>query len=77
MVEGTGVAFMITRREGTNADAGVDWLRSFGHASPLMFVGMYAVATVLFLPGGLLTFAGGAMFGTLPGALYSLPVAVG
>lgn len=37
-----------------------------------MFVGMYAVATVLFLPGGLLTLAGGAMFGTLPGALYSL-----
>lgn len=66
------VALVITHRDTINADAVVGGLRGFGSASPLMFIGMYAVATVLFLPGGLLTLAGGAMFGTLPGALYSL-----
>lgn len=72
MIAGIAAAFIFTRRVGINADVVVTWLRGFGHASPLMFVGLYAVATVLFLPGGLLTLAGGAMFGTLPGALYSL-----
>lgn len=72
LVVGTVAAFIFTRREGIDADAAVAWLRGFGQASPLLFVGLYAVATVLFLPGGLLTLAGGAIFGTLPGALYSL-----
>jgi uncharacterized membrane protein YdjX (TVP38/TMEM64 family) len=65
-------AFMVTWREGITAEAVVEWLRSSGHASPYVFVGIYAVATVLFSPGGLLTLAGGALFGTFPGALYSL-----
>ena len=44
LVVGMGVAFMMTRREGINANAVVNWLRSFGHASPLTFVGIYTVA---------------------------------
>ena len=67
-----GVALLFTLRDKVNADAVVVWLRGFGDASPLLFVGIYIVATVLFLPGGLLTLVGGAMFGTIPGALYSL-----
>jgi uncharacterized membrane protein YdjX (TVP38/TMEM64 family) len=31
----------------------------------LVFIGLYAVATLLFLPGSLLTLAGGALFGPL------------
>lgn len=72
LVVGIAAAFIFTRREGIDADAAVAWLRGFGQPSPLLFIGLYAVATVLFLPGGLLTLAGGAIFGTLTGALYSL-----
>ncbi|MGD9602388.1 MAG: VTT domain-containing protein [Gammaproteobacteria bacterium] len=72
LVVGIAAAFTLTRQDGIDSDATVAWLRGFGQASPLLFVGLYVVATVLFLPGGLLTLAGGAIFGTIPGALLSL-----
>jgi uncharacterized membrane protein YdjX (TVP38/TMEM64 family) len=43
-----------------------------GDMAPLLFVGGYALATVLFLPGSVLTIAGGALFGPLAGTFYSL-----
>jgi uncharacterized membrane protein YdjX (TVP38/TMEM64 family) len=48
------------------------WLAGAGWWAPLAFVALYALATVLFLPGSVLTLAAGALFGVLPGALYSL-----
>ena len=43
-----------------------------GDMAPLLFVAGYALATVLFLPGSVLTIAGGALFGPVAGTLYSL-----
>lgn len=43
-----------------------------GDMAPFLFVAGYALATVLFLPGSILTIAGGALFGPVAGALYSL-----
>lgn len=43
-----------------------------GDLAPLLFVAGYALATVLFLPGSVLTIAGGALFGPVAGTLYSL-----
>jgi uncharacterized membrane protein YdjX (TVP38/TMEM64 family)/rhodanese-related sulfurtransferase len=48
------------------------WVSDAGAAAPLIFLGLYALATVLFLPGAVLTLAGGALFGPLWGTLYSL-----
>jgi len=48
------------------------WLESFGMAGPAVFVLIYAAATVLFLPGTLLTLAGGALFGPLWGTLLNI-----
>ena len=38
-------------------------LQRFGGWAPILFVLLYALATVLFMPGSVLTVAGGALFG--------------
>ena len=45
---------------------------ALGAWAPLAYVGAYAVATVLFLPGSVFTITGGALFGPVEGTLYSL-----
>jgi uncharacterized membrane protein YdjX (TVP38/TMEM64 family) len=47
-------------------------LRRFGRAATLVFIGLYALATVLFIPGSALTLAGGALFGPIWGTLWNL-----
>lgn len=47
-------------------------LADAGAWAPVAFVALYGLATVLFLPGSVLTLAAGALFGPLLGALYSL-----
>lgn len=47
-------------------------LTQAGWWAPLLYIGVYALATVLFLPGSVLTLAGGALFGPWFGTLYSL-----
>lgn len=47
-------------------------IREAGLWGPLLFMALYAIATVLFLPGSILTFAGGALFGPLAGTFYNL-----
>ncbi|BAU49276.1 sulfurtransferase [Sulfurifustis variabilis] len=48
------------------------WLEGQGAAAPFAFVAFYVLATVLFLPGSVLTLAGGALFGPVAGTAYSL-----
>jgi uncharacterized membrane protein YdjX (TVP38/TMEM64 family) len=47
-------------------------IRGAGAWGPALFMGAYIVATVLWLPGALLTLAGGALFGPVWGTFYSL-----
>ncbi|RKT45474.1 TVP38/TMEM64 family protein [Thiocapsa rosea] len=48
------------------------WVSGAGAAAPLIFIGLYVLATVLFLPGAVLTLVGGALFGPIWGTLYNL-----
>ena len=48
------------------------WVKSAGSAAPLVFIALYAAATVLFLPGSVITLAGGVLFGPVWGTLWSL-----
>lgn len=48
------------------------WVESAGTAGPVVFIAIYAVAAVLFLPGAVVTLAGGALFGPLWGTLWNL-----
>lgn len=47
-------------------------VRSYGALGPLVYMGIYAVGTVLFVPGAPLTLAGGALFGPWFGTLYTV-----
>lgn len=53
---------------------GIDWLRGNAWAAPI-FVGIYATATALAVPGTILTLAGGAVFGFWWGTLYNFVAA--
>ena len=46
------------------------WVDGLGFWGPLVFVLGYAVAAVAFIPGSLLTLAGGAIFGLWKGTLF-------
>lgn len=69
---GAGLVVAFAYRETLSGDALQRWLADAGVWAPLAFVVIYAVATVLFLPGSVLTLAAGALFGAVPGAFYSL-----
>jgi uncharacterized membrane protein YdjX (TVP38/TMEM64 family) len=47
-------------------------IQSVGPAAPIAFILIYAFAVVALIPASLLTIAGGAVFGLIPGAAYSL-----
>ena len=47
-------------------------LQRFGGWAPILFVVLYTLATVLFVPGSVLTVAGGALFGPVWGTLWNL-----
>jgi len=44
----------------------------FSRLAPILFVFVYAAATVLFVPGSILTIAGDALFGPVWGTLWNL-----
>jgi uncharacterized membrane protein YdjX (TVP38/TMEM64 family)/rhodanese-related sulfurtransferase len=67
------VAFIY--RDALNAAALETWVQRAGIWGPVIFAGVYVAATVLFLPGSVLTLAGGALFGPVLGTLYSLTAA--
>lgn len=48
------------------------WVSQAGWWAPVIFILIYVVSTVLFLPGSVLTLAGGALFGPFFGAFYNL-----
>ncbi|WP_285908039.1 TVP38/TMEM64 family protein [Pseudodesulfovibrio pelocollis] len=49
-----------------------EWVGSQGVMGPVIFAGVYAVATVLALPGVLLTIMAGAVFGSVVGVLTAI-----
>lgn len=73
---GLGLLFVIwvavSLRDRVDVLALQSLIESAGYCAPLVFIVIYASATVLFLPGVVLTLLGGALFGPVWGALWSL-----
>ena len=51
-------------------------LQQYGIWAPLIFIAIYIAGVVLFLPGSVLTIAGGLIFGPVMGTVYNLSAAV-
>lgn len=67
-----GGALLLSQREHFEAEALAAWLDAAGPVGPLLFMALYALTTVLLLPGSILTLAGGALFGPFWGTLFNL-----
>lgn len=66
------VTLALIYRDRLNAEGIEDWLKDSGAAAPLIFIIVYALAAVLFVPGSIMTLAGGALFGPIWGTVYNL-----
>lgn len=70
VVVGAGLLILIGRQAAGYIPAFAEWVTSLGAAGAAVFVLSYIVATVLFVPGSLLTLAAGAVFGLVRGTIY-------
>ena len=66
------IAVAFVQRDRLDAAALQQWVEQAGMAAPLLFMTIYALATVLFMPGSVMTLAGGALFGPVLGTFYNL-----
>ena len=65
LVVSSGLAWWF--RDQWTTETIVAWVEGLGVWGPLVFVGVYGLAPALFVPGAVLTLAGGALFGPLVG----------
>ena len=71
------LAFMVLARAvGAQLPVWAEWIQSLGAWGPAAFILLYSSAVVLFVPGSILTLAGGAIFGVTFGTLYVITAAV-
>jgi uncharacterized membrane protein YdjX (TVP38/TMEM64 family)/rhodanese-related sulfurtransferase len=68
----SGIVLAVLYRDRFDGAALEAWIREAGPIAPLLFMLVYALAAVLFLPGSVLTLAGGALFGPVLGSFYNL-----
>ncbi len=65
-----GLLIVVGRSLGGYVPQFADWVGTLGFWGPLVFIAGYAIATVAFIPGSLLTLAAGAIFGLGQGTAY-------
>jgi len=64
-------AVALGREAAAFVPAFADWVDGLGAWGPLAFIAGYAVATVAFVPGSVITLAAGALFGLAEGTAYA------
>jgi uncharacterized membrane protein YdjX (TVP38/TMEM64 family) len=66
------IVFAVYYREQFDIQLLAEWLEQAGWWAPVVFILIYAVATVLFLPGSVLTLSGGIIFGPVLGVICNI-----
>lgn len=69
---GTAILGAVAFRRHLDVDTLRDHVAAFGAWAPLVFVGLYALGTVLFLPAMIFALAGGLLFGPMWGTVFNL-----
>ena len=67
-----GIVVAVLNRDSIDSAALEAWITQFGPWAPVVFICVYVLATLLFLPGLLLTLAAGALFGPYLGTICAL-----
>ncbi|GMR05607.1 MAG: hypothetical protein BMS9Abin25_0182 [Gammaproteobacteria bacterium] len=67
-----GITLAVVYRDQFNTEVLENWVMEAGAAGPIIFMLIYAIGTVFFLPGSVLTLAGGALFGPVLGTFVNL-----
>jgi uncharacterized membrane protein YdjX (TVP38/TMEM64 family) len=67
---------LLGRQGGVYIPIFAEWVKGLGVWGPIAFIAGYVVAAVLFIPGSLLTLAGGAIFGLTKGVMIVFLAAV-
>ncbi len=70
-----GISMALFNRDQLDISGIQNWIEQSGSAAPLLFMLVYIIATVFFLPGIIITLLGGALFGPVLGAFYNLTAA--
>jgi uncharacterized membrane protein YdjX (TVP38/TMEM64 family) len=76
VLAGAVLLVLFGRRAGAVVPEFTAWVESLGVWGPVVFIVGYALATVAFVPGLLLTLAAGAIFGVVWGSVYVFAGAV-
>lgn len=63
--------FLVGRYLGGYVEGFLAWIEGLGAWAPIVFMVGYAIATVAFIPGSVLTLAAGALFGLFWGTVYA------
>ncbi len=66
------IAAAIYYRDSFDVDLIEQWLNQAEGWAPFVFILIYIIATVLFLPGSVFTLAGGVIFGPVLGVFYNV-----
>jgi uncharacterized membrane protein YdjX (TVP38/TMEM64 family) len=72
------IVYLVLRHYGITDDIRLEnvpkiktWVASFGRIAPLVYIGLYLVSTVFFLPGSPVTILAGFIFGPVWGVFYA------
>lgn len=69
---GLGAVLLVGRVAGAQLPGLIERVEGMGAWAPLALLAAYAIGTVAFIPGSLLTLASGALFGLVRGTVYAL-----
>ena len=73
---GVALVIFLGRQAGAYVPQFASWVETLGVWGPIVFIAGYAIATVAFIPGSVLTLAAGAIFGLLKGIVIAFTAAV-
>jgi len=75
IIVAVGIMTIVAFREQIDIASIQSWIEQYGSVAPLLFITIYALGTVFFFPGSILTLLGGALFGPVLGTFYNLAAA--